>query len=211
MPDLTYFILHDIIRVLLIAVVIISIPLAVLYMVKRYYMNKALKTIENLQSQLIPVLSDPDNYREANYDERLAYARSSLLQGLVIYLLVMGIGFINTYIDEGRLYIDEGGIFAAVVVAIFISIFLIKDLLLIAPWVTVYRIKVIKCISTMGKNSTDYVCYYDFIKQDFAAGSIKTNDWFGTGTKEIKVYDALAIAKRNRLKVIGKAKKKKGD
>lgn len=211
MPDLTYFILHDVIRVLLIAVVIISIPLAVLYMVRRFYINNALKTIENLQSQLRSVLSDPDNYREADYEERAEYARGSLLTGLVIYLLIMGIGFIKTYIEEGRLYIDEGGIFAAVVVAIFISIFLIKDLLLVAPWVTVYRIKVIKCISTMGKNSTDYVCYYDFIKQDFAAGSIKTNNWFGTGTKEIRVYDALAIAKRNRLKVIGKAKEKKGD
>lgn len=211
MPDLTYFILHDVIRVLLIAVVIISIPLAVLYMVRRFYINNALKTIENLQSQLRSVLSDPDNYREADYEERAEYARGSLLTGLVIYLLIMGIGFIKTYIEEGRLYIDEGGIFAAVVVAIFISIFLIRDLLLIAPWVTVYRIKVIKCISTMGKNSTDYVCYYDFIKQDFAAGSIKNNDWFGTGTKEIRVYDALAIAKRNRLKVIGKAKEKKGD
>lgn len=211
MPDLTYFILHDVIRVLLIAIVIISIPLAVLYMVRRFYINNALKTIENLQSQLRSVLSDPDNYREADYEERAEYARGSLLTGLVIYLLIMGIGFIKTYIEEGRLYIDEGGIFAAVVVAIFISIFLIRDLLLIAPWVTVYRIKVIKCVSTMGKNSTDYVCYYDFIKQDFAAGSIKNNDWFGTGAKEIRVYDALAIVKRNRLKVIGKAKEKKGD
>lgn len=211
MPDLTYFILHDIIRVLLIAAAAISVPLAILYMVRRFYINSALKTLENLQTQLRSVLSNPDNYREADYEERAEYARGSLLTGLVIYLLIIGVGFINTYIKEGRLYIDEGGIFAAAVIAVFILIFLIKDLLLIAPWVTVYRIKVIKCISTMGKDSTDYVCYYDFIKQAFAAGSIKNNDWFGTGAKELRVYDALAIAKGNRLKVIGKAKEKKGD
>ena len=197
MPDLTYFIFHDIIRVLLIAVVIISIPLAVLYMVKRNYLNRALKMVTDMPP-LRHELSNPDNYREADYGERLAYARGSLLKGLAIYLIVIGVGFFRSYIEDGRLYIDEGGIFAAVVIAAGISIFLIKDLLLIAPWVKVYRIKVIKC-------------YYDFIKQDLAAGSIKNNDWLGTDAKNIRVFDALAIAKRNKLKVIGKAKEKKGD
>lgn len=210
MPDLTYFIFHDIIRVLLIAVVIISVPLAVLYMVKRNYLNRALKMVTDMPP-LRHELSNPDNYREADYGERLAYARGSLLKGLAIYLIVIGVGFFRSYIEDGRLYIDEGGIFAAVVIAAGISIFLIKDLLLIAPWVKVYRIKVIKCLSTMGDNSTDYVCYYDFIKQDLAAGSIKNNDWLGTDAKNIRVFDALAIAKRNKLKVIGKAKEKKGD
>lgn len=206
MTDLLYFILYYILRVLLIAGLAISVPLIVLYMSKRYYLNKALKMGADLSLRLRMHLSDSNNCRQADFEERLGYARNSLLTGLGIYLLIIGISFVRTYIDEGRFYIDDVYIFVAVVIGVFVLLFIIKDLMIISPWVTVYRIKAFKCFSVAGKNSADYICYYDFMKKELAAGCINASGLFGMGNQDEKLYDVLAVAKGNKLKVIGRVK-----
>lgn len=206
MPDLAHFIINDILYVLIIACLAMSVPLSVLCFVNRMHWKRARKRAEEISAEIYKVLSDPQSCREATTEERVDYAKDRTLSFAKTYFAVLCLYVLGIIFKVGNISNSNGAWFgAAVWTAIFVLV-LLSNLIYVAPWAKVYRIKAVKCYEVSNtKESSEYVCYHDFVKDKMEVGRVDVS----LGEERVKcgtMYDVLAVAKKSKIKVFGKTK-----
>lgn len=177
---------YIIIRNLIITILVVSVPVSLIFLLRKREVKKA----ENVPIQLRERLA-AGGVREAYGYDRFKYAVNVIAKGALLYgIILVGIAFEG--IDISKDYKAFLLVFAV------IAIFLLKDLWCVMPWKRVCRIKACKCFS--GAHGEAVVCYFDFIKGICEAQRLQS---FRLITAEDgKLFEALAVVGKNKIKVI---------
>ena len=188
-------------RNFLIVAAVISIPLAIIWWGKQQEKKKALDRIQYLPAENRKMLRALTVPMKLTPREKLKYASKSLLFGAGLYLIFVIVGFLVQYKSDGAINIKDN-LAANFLVMLGILLFIAKDLLRVAPWVTVYRLMAIGTPSYSSQNII--FCYYDDRIGDFSAEVIGVSRWtLNQCSTNGEVYQVLAVDKGTKWKVFG--------
>lgn len=194
--------MEDLLPIIFVLIIVISIPLLILWQVREWNRKRAWDIAQQLPDDVKHLLKTPAGYTEITMKERSRHSLRAILIGIVIYLVIFIIGIVKSSVSDAAFNLKTYLIGSLVVLA-FIIVFVLKDLLKTAPCAEVYRIKAVPCLSVHGIGGGIYVCYYDFIKGDFACDALPDTSFITSkNTSPEGVIDILAAAKSKRLKLI---------
>lgn len=180
-------------------IIVISIPLLILWLIKELSRKRAFNNIQRLPVEVQRLLKEPAGYAEITMEDRLRHSLRIIVIGFTIYLIVFIMGIVKNFISDSALDLKTYFL-GSLVVLVFIVVFVLKDLFKVAPWSEVYRVKAIPCFQTV-KNT--YVCYYDFVKGEFAVGELPdTSSVTSINASPEGIFDVLVSAKKHHLKLI---------
>lgn len=188
------------IRNLLITLFVISIPLSIMGLVKYTYKRRALAIVNTMPAELQNLLRHPAVCKEASGMQRLKYIKKNIIFGVLVFVVLVGFGIFRAII-ENRTIDVEVYIGVSLVILAFILVFILRDILRVAPWSEAYQIKAVTCFAT-GDGRECFVCYFDFADGDFSAGGIPISGWKKSSIQGGQVVDVLAVIKGNKVKVI---------
>ncbi|MBQ8188394.1 MAG: hypothetical protein IJZ44_01300 [Lachnospiraceae bacterium] len=188
------------IRNLMITLFVIAIPLSIMGLVKYTYKRRALAIVNTMPAELRNLLRHPAVCKEASGMQRLKYIKKNIIFGILVFVVLVGFGIFRAIV-ENRTIDVEVYIGVSLVILAFILVFIIRDILRVAPWSEAYQIRAVTCFAT-GDGRECFVCYYDFADGDFSAGGIPISRWKKSSIQGGQVVDVLAVIKGNKVKVI---------
>ena len=153
----------NLIKMIILLIIIIGSCLFIIWLSKEITRKKALNNALQMSEDMKRLLKQSVGYAEVSMKERLKHVIRSGIIGAVVYLFILLIGFINMSIKNITFETDTY-VFSSLVILAFIVLLVIKDIIKVAPWAEVYRVKAVSCLSVHGSNHAEYVCYYDFVK-----------------------------------------------
>jgi len=194
--------LQDLLPILFVLLIVISIPLLIIWLAKESNRKRAWNMAEQLPEEVKRLLKTPAGYTEITMKERLQHSLRVIIIGLFVYFIVAIIGIVKSGASNPSFDLKTYFMSSLVILA-FIIAFVLKDILKTAPWAEVYRIKAAPCLSIYGTGGGTWVCYYDFIKEEFVCDVLPDTSFITTkNVSQNGVIDILAAAKSNRLKLI---------
>ncbi len=188
------------IRNLMITLFVIAIPLSIMGLVKYTYKRRALAIVNTMPAELQNLLRHPAVCKEASGMQRLKYIKKNIIFGILVFVVLVGYGAFRTFIENGTIDIKVY-VGVSLVILAFILVFIIRDILRVAPWSEAYQIKAVTCFAT-GDGRECFVCYYDFADGDYSAGGISIPRWRKAAIQSGQVVDVLAVITGNKVKVI---------
>ena len=165
---------------------------------KKQALNNTLKITEDMKQAL------KQSFRSAGVStkDRLKHVMRSTIIGTVVYIFILVVGIIKGVLEDNSFDLKTY-LLGSLVILAFIVLLIIKDILKVAPWQDVYRIKALPSLSVHGQNHAIYVCYYDFVKGEFVADTLPdTTSLAKVATSPEGFIDVLVIVGKRRLKLI---------
>ncbi len=194
--------LRDLLPIIFVLLIVISIPLLILWLAKELNRKRAQKMAEQLPEDVKRLLKISAGYTEITLKERLQHSLRVIIIGLIVYFIFVIIGIVKSGVSDPSFDLKTYFMCSLVILA-FIIVFVLKDILKAAPWAEVYRIKAVPCLSIHGTGGGTWVCYYDFIKEEFICDALPDTSFITSkNASQNGVIDILAVAKSNRLKLI---------
>lgn len=192
----------NLLKMIILLIIIIGGFFFVMRLSKEVVRKRALKNALQMSDDIKRLLKQPMGYAEVAMKDRLKHAIRSGMIGLVVYVFILCIGFFKGFIQDATFDIKTYFL-ASLVILAFIVLLVLKDILKVAPWSEVYRVKAISCLSVHGSNHAEYVCYYDFVKAEFVAEALPDTTLLSKVRKSPEgIFDVLVIAGNRRLKLI---------
>ncbi len=197
----------DLFLMILILVVVIGGCLGVIWFSKEMIKKRALTNALQMPEETKRLLKQqPFRAMEVTREQRIRHCICSAIIGLVVYLIILAGGIFRTN-DNGESLDKSAFTFVAIFFFVVILFFVIKDILKVAPWKEIYRIKAISSLTVHGSQHAEYICYYDFIKCEFVADALPDTTSLRKVQKSPEgIFDVLVIAGNRRLRVIDVAK-----
>lgn len=184
-------------RNLFIGLLVVCIPVGVMWLARMYKLNRAKKAFSNIPHEIAVLLRSADCPPLADSSEKLRYCSRTLLHGVGLYLLIVGIGIVRNLLTDAAISLREY-LTVSVVLVPFILFFVLRDFLRTAPWAKVYRIPACPC-GGFEKNQL-FVCYYDFLKQEMETELVPVAVFSRTSAAG-EIVRVLAVKRRKHLKV----------
>lgn len=180
--------------------VVIAIPIAIIWVSRWYQRRKAIDFTNGLSQEVQRKLQGLTYYEEVSIRERIRYILRNILSATIIFVVIVGIGLARDLVS-GDVKAFDSYLIPALIILVFILLFVLRDCLRVAPWLKVYRIKALKYgFATHGEI---IVCYYDFVKREYAGDYIAVYSFERRNiASNGEMFDVLVVEKRNRLKVI---------
>lgn len=203
LPEPLYFF-----RLVAVTLSVIFLVIFAFYKLQQIEVNRSLSVVKNqLPKHIETMLKEPAGLYQVPEKYRSKYILKTVCFGVAFLLLFVICGGIKGYLT-GKTFSRGAWIFSTLVIAIVISMFIIKDISYVLPNRKLYKVKAYFCYHTV--NSTYYyVVFYDFKCNELSVGKLASNNRRILKLSMRGVFDILVVEKNNKLKVVDIAEEEK--
>lgn len=183
---------YILIRNLNITLFVISIPLLIMYFSKKTGKNRAIDNADKIikeSGEILQLFST--QYTRATGDDIMQFLKKNIIKGLCVIIVICLFSLLN-----GMSAINYWFIYAILIV--YVSIFMLKDVIRILPFKNCYNVIGIRCGEFMGVENVVYVCFYDFINEKYVITDVINDE----NIQDKKFVRLLVVVKHNNLQAV---------